>query len=118
MKNGTCGELSRSIQIFFETADGFATVVKVGVNSSVSSIVEFMIGDPGEIVAQPCYTIRLRASIVRLVTAPFQRAGSAAFHGRRGLAVPPAESGTSAAIRSPTIPFPRRGNHLAGSSNS
>src|SRR5450631_3639538 len=82
-KNGTCGELSRSIQIFFRTADGFATVVGVGVISSVNSIVDFMIEGRVGKVARPRYAILFRASGRRLATAPFPRAGSAAFHGRR-----------------------------------
>ena len=41
-KNGTCGELSRSIQIFFRTAVGFAALVEAGVLSSASSMVDFI----------------------------------------------------------------------------
>src|SRR5258708_26181291 len=38
-KNGTCGELSRSIQIFFRIAGSSATIGGAGVSASVISIV-------------------------------------------------------------------------------
>src|SRR6266852_4290114 len=45
-KNGTCGELSRSIQIFFRTAGGFVAIGEAGVSSSVISIVDVIRGEP------------------------------------------------------------------------